>query len=78
MTASHDTSLKPREDAGTAVAEGGVVILNGPDGVAVTMTAAAALQTADSLHSAAKAVQESQSGATGAACGDSPDLTRRV
>ncbi|RZL87782.1 MAG: hypothetical protein EOP76_18515 [Variovorax sp.] len=72
MTASHDTSLKPREDAGTAVAEGGVVILNGPDGVAVTMTAAAAMQTADSLYSAAKAVQESQSG------GDSPDLTRRV
>ena len=72
MTASHDTSLKPREDAGTAAAEGGVVILNGPDGVAVTMTAAAAMQTADSLYSAAKAVQENQAGS------DSPDLTRRV
>ena len=70
MTASQDTSLKPREDAGTAVAEGGVVILNGPDGVAVTMTAAAAVQTADSLHRAAKAVQAGQAGASGAGCGD--------
>lgn len=28
----------PREDAGTASAEDGLVILDGPDGVAVTMT----------------------------------------
>ena len=64
MKANRDTSLKPREDAGSAVAESGVVILNGPDGVAVTMTAAAAAQTADSLLRAAKAAQEGQSPGT--------------
>lgn len=49
-----DTTLKPREDAGRATAEKGVVLLDGPDGVAVTMTAEAAVRTADSLHAAAK------------------------
>lgn len=49
-----DTTLKPREDAGRATAENGVVMLDGPDGVAVTMTAEAAVLTADSLHAAAK------------------------
>ena len=44
---------QPREDAGQASAEDGVVILDGPDGVAVTMTAEAAERTADSLHEAA-------------------------
>lgn len=44
---------QPREDAGKASAEDGVVILDGPDGVAVTMTAEAAARTADSLHEAA-------------------------
>lgn len=47
------TGLKPREDAGVATAEDGVVILEGPDGVAVTMTAEAAARTADSLYAAA-------------------------
>jgi hypothetical protein len=47
------SSLKPREDAGVATAIDGVVVLDGPDGVAVTMTADAAAQTADSLHAAA-------------------------
>lgn len=47
-------ALKPREDAGRATAEDGVVILDGPDGVAVTMTADAAARTADSLHEAAR------------------------
>lgn len=44
----------PREDAGQASAEDGVVMLDGPDGVAVTMTADAAVQTADSLLAAAE------------------------
>ncbi len=39
--------------AGTAAAEQGVVMLDGPDGVAVTMTPEAAEQTADSLRRAA-------------------------
>ena len=46
--------LKPCEDAGQASAENGVVILDGPDGVAVTMTAEAAEQTAESLRAAAR------------------------
>ncbi|RCW71428.1 hypothetical protein [Pseudorhodoferax soli] len=45
--------LKPCTDPGQASAENGVVILDGPDGVAVTMTADAAEQTADSLRAAA-------------------------
>lgn len=48
------TALQPREDAGRATAENGVVILDGPDGIAVTMTADAAARTADSLYEAAK------------------------
>lgn len=64
-------ALKPREDAGRATAEDGVVILDGPDGVAVTMTADAAARTADSLHEAARqarrhlAAQAGGPGATG-------------
>jgi hypothetical protein len=46
--------LKPCEAPGQASAENGVVILDGPDGVAVTMTADAAEQTADSLRAAAR------------------------
>lgn len=42
------------EDPGKAVAEGGMVILDGPDGVAVTMTVDAAESTADSLREAAR------------------------
>lgn len=49
----HDPRDKPREDAGQASAEDGVVILDGPDGVAVTMTAEAAVKTARSLKAAA-------------------------
>ncbi|RYF33531.1 MAG: hypothetical protein EOO26_07785 [Comamonadaceae bacterium] len=61
MTNDRKTALKPREDAGRATAENGVVILDGPDGVAVTMTPDAATRTADSLHAAAKAARDSQS-----------------
>lgn len=50
--------LKPCEDAGQACAENGVVILDGPDGVAITMTAEAAEQTADSLRAAAQQARE--------------------
>ena len=53
-------ALQPREDAGKATAENGLVILDGPDGIAVTMTADAAARTADSLHEAARQVRESQ------------------
>lgn len=39
---------------GKAVAEAGVVILDGPDGIAVTMTPYAALETGKSLMEAAR------------------------
>ncbi|RZL63881.1 MAG: hypothetical protein EOP81_10950 [Variovorax sp.] len=48
-----DTAIQPRTDAGIATAVEGVVVLDGPDGVAVTMTADAATRTANSLHAAA-------------------------
>lgn len=60
MTTDRKTSLKPREDAGRATVENGVVILDGPDGVAVTMTPDAAARTADSLHAAARLARDSQ------------------
>lgn len=43
----------PETEAGTATAEAGLVVLDGPDGVAVTMTAAAARGTGQSLLDAA-------------------------
>ena len=48
------TALNPRTDAGVATAVDGVVVLDGPDGVAVTMTADAATRTANSLYAAAE------------------------
>lgn len=44
----------PEAKAGEAAAEAGVVMLDGPDGVAVTMTPDAADGTADTLHEAAR------------------------
>lgn len=43
-----------RTDIGVAAAEQGNVVLDGPDGVAVTMTHEAATGTAESLVAAAK------------------------
>lgn len=51
------TALKPCEEPGKASVEDGVVLLDGPDGVAVTMTAHAALLTAQSLREAAEQAQ---------------------
>jgi len=45
--------LQPCEQPGQATAEEGVVLLDGPDGVAVAMTPEAARQTADNLRRAA-------------------------
>jgi hypothetical protein len=45
--------IKPCEVPGKASVEDGVVLLDGPDGVAVAMTADAAAQTAESLREAA-------------------------
>lgn len=51
-------ALEPRRDAGHATAEDGMVILDGPNGVAVTMTPEAALRTAQSLFAAARIAQQ--------------------
>ena len=48
--------------AGRAAADSGVVILDGPDGVAVTMTPEAAIATADSLREAAEIARRQQDG----------------
>ena len=45
--------IAPRSDPGSANAERGVVILDGPDGVAVAMTPAAAAETGRRLIAAA-------------------------
>ncbi|HEX7822518.1 MAG TPA: hypothetical protein VF463_18085 [Sphingobium sp.] len=46
--------LQPLTEPGIASAEEGLVILDGPDGVAVTMTPGAAAQTGLSLITAAE------------------------
>jgi hypothetical protein len=56
------TEPQPRSDAGIATAEDGVVILEGPNGVAVTMTAEAASQTGASLIAAARLAELQISG----------------
>jgi hypothetical protein len=52
--------MKPCEEPGKASVEEGVIVLDGPDGVAVTMTAAAAEGTADSLLQAAAQIRKEQ------------------
>lgn len=48
----------PQSEAGVASAEDGLVVLDGPSGVAVTMTAEAATRTAQSLITAAQAAEQ--------------------
>ncbi len=52
MTDLHNVP-QPQTEPGVATAEDGLVILDGPDGVAVTMTPEAAKATGESLISAA-------------------------
>lgn len=52
-TPSSPNPPEPRSDAGIASAEDGLVVLDGPNGVAVTMTAKAAAQTGRNLIDAA-------------------------
>jgi hypothetical protein len=49
---------QPLTEPGIASAEDGLVILDGPDGVAITMTADAARQTGNSLLLAAETATE--------------------
>lgn len=48
------SDISPQNEPGIASAEDGLVMLDGPDGVAITLTAAAAAQTGQSLIDAAK------------------------
>lgn len=57
--------LQPLTEPGIASAEEGVVILDGPDGVAVTMTADAAQKTGSSLISAAELAIRQMAGNSG-------------
>ncbi len=49
---------QPQTEPGIATAEDGLVVLDGPNGVAVTMTADAAARTGHSLISAAGIAQQ--------------------
>ncbi|WP_454886653.1 hypothetical protein [Sphingomonas oryzagri] len=51
----------PFEEGGRAVAEEGIVLLDGPDGIAISMTADAAEQTGSSLIEAAREAREQTS-----------------
>lgn len=54
------THTETEEDPGVATAEEGQVMLDGPDGVAVTMTPDAATETANSLMAAAERARGQQ------------------
>ncbi|WP_411338992.1 hypothetical protein V6U71_13800 [Sphingopyxis sp. J-6] len=58
MTDDLSSPPPPETEAGIATAEDGVVLLDGPDGVALTMTAAAARSTGESLIEAARRAEE--------------------
>lgn len=53
---------QPEAEPGIATAEDGLVILDGPDGVAVTMTSDAAARTGRSLIAAALLAQGQKTG----------------
>ena len=52
------TAIQPETEAGVASAEDGVVILDGPDGLALTMTADCAARTGQSLIDAAALAEQ--------------------
>ncbi len=56
------TAPQPHANPGVATAEDGVVILDGPDGVAITMTPEAAALTGQSLVVAAERAERQRTG----------------
>lgn len=64
--AEKPSSIQPCTDAGQASAEAGIVLLDGPDGVAVAMTPDAARRTAENLHRAALEAETQGTGGVGA------------
>lgn len=63
MTAASG-ELQPETEPGVACAEQGLVLLDGPDGIAKTMTADAAARTGQRLIDAAAAAERQKSGAS--------------
>jgi hypothetical protein len=59
---SEDHSARPETQGGRAVAEQGLVVLDGPDGVAITMTADAAEETGRALLAAAAEARNQERG----------------
>lgn len=57
----NNSTTEPLNEPGLAHAEAGVVILEGPDGIAATMTAEAAAQTGHNLIEAARRALEQRS-----------------
>lgn len=52
---TEEAATEPFKCPGVASAEGGHVVLDGPDGIAITLTIGAARQTGESLIAAADA-----------------------
>ncbi len=57
--------LSPSSDAGIATAEQGLVLLDGPDGVAIAMTPECAAETASQLAAAAEEARRQQARGSG-------------
>lgn len=55
-------ATEPFSSPGVASAENGMVVLDGPDGIAITMTAEAATRTGESLIAAAERARQSHNG----------------
>jgi hypothetical protein len=51
---------QPHRSAGIASVEEGLVVLDGPDGIAITLTAEAAIATGESLVAAGRKLQQQQ------------------
>ena len=51
------SAIEPFEEPGVASAEDGLVVLDGPDGIAITLTADAATSTGRSLIAAGEAAR---------------------
>lgn len=62
---NENPATEPFNDAGVATVEDGHVVLDGPDGVAITLTAEAAVATGRSLLEAGEAALQQANGARG-------------
>ena len=60
-----DRVPQPQSEPGVASAEDGFVILDGPDGVALTMTPTAAERTGQSLIAAARVAEQQSKSRSG-------------